>query len=75
MLPKNQTTCDVALSVWMPIAREIIAVQFGCVGLWLWQRFNGWGLATVGILGAINIPYFIILGEFGIAVLLALLAK
>jgi hypothetical protein len=67
---------------------------YGC-----WQRFNGWVLATVGILGAINIPcyeemarrinwwayhdcrmishmpYYIILGEFGIAILLALLAK
>jgi hypothetical protein len=32
-------------------------------------------LAAVGILDAINIPHFIILGEFGIAVLLALLAK
>jgi len=74
-------------------------MQFGCVGLWLWERFNRWGLATVGILSAINIPYYeemacrinrwqyhdcrmishtsyyIILGEFGIAILLAVLAK
>ena len=85
--------------IWMPFAWEIVAVQFGCVGLWLWQRFNRWGLATIGILGAINIPYYeemarrinwwiyhdcrmisgtpyyIILGEFGIAILLAILAK
>ena len=85
--------------IWMPFAWEVVAVQFGCIGLWLWQRFNGWGLAMVGILGAINIPYYeemarrinwwayhdcrmlsntpyyIILGEFGIAILLAILAK
>ena len=85
--------------LWMPFAWEVVAVQFGGVGLWLWQRFNGWGLATIGLLGALNIPYYeemarrinwwqysncrmisytpyyIILGEFGIAVLLAVLAK
>lgn len=85
--------------IWMPFAWEIVAVQFGCVGLWLWQRWNRWGLALVGVLGAINIPYYeemarrinwwayhdcwmlsytpyyIILGEFGIAILLAILAK
>ncbi len=85
--------------LWMPFAWEIVAVQFGCVGLWLWQRFNGWGLATIGVLGAINIPYYeemarrinwweysncrmisytpyyIILGEFGIAILLTVLVK
>jgi hypothetical protein len=85
--------------LWMPFAWEIVAVQFGVVGLWLWQRFSGWGLATIGLLGALNIPYYeemarrinwweyrdcrmisytpyyIILGEFGIAILLALLAK
>lgn len=85
--------------LWMPFAWEIVAVQFGYVGLWLWQRYNGWGLAAIGMLGAVNIPYYeemarrinwwvysncrmlsftpyyIILGEFGIAILLALLAK
>ncbi len=85
--------------LWMPFAWEVVAVQFGYIGLWLWQRFNGWGLATAGILGAINIPYYeemarrinwweysncrmlsntpyyIILGEFGIVILLAILAK
>jgi len=48
--------------IWMPFAWEIVAVQFGSVGLWLWNRFCGWGL--VGILG-----------EFGIAILLAILAR
>ena len=42
--------------IWMPFAWEIVAVQFGSVGLWLWNRFCGWGL--VGILG-----------EFAIAIL------
>ena len=85
--------------VWMPLAWEIVAVQFGCLGLWLWERFKVPGLVTVGVLGAINIPYYeemarrihwwqyhgcrmvsctpyyIVLGEFGIAILLAVLAK
>src|SRR5690349_14569443 len=85
--------------LWMPFAWEVVAVQFGYVGLWLWKRYGRWGLATIGLLGAINIPYYeemarriswwtysncrmlsntpyyIILGEFGIAIVLALLAK
>jgi len=83
--------------IWMPFAWEIVTVQFGLVGLWLWERLGGWGLAAIGLLGAINIPYYeemarrinwwqyshgrmlshtpyyIILGEFGIAILLAVL--
>jgi hypothetical protein len=85
--------------IWMPIAWEIVTVQFGCLGLWLRGRFGNAGLAAVGVLGAINIPYYeemarrihwwqysgcrmisntpyyIILGEFGIAIALTLLAK
>lgn len=85
--------------LWMPLAWEIVAVQFGVVGLWLWNRYGGWGLVGNGLLGAINIPYYeemarqinwwqyshcrmlsytpyyIILGEFGIAIMLAILAK
>ena len=85
--------------IWMPFAWEIVVVQFGCLGLWLRDRFGGAGLAAVGVLGAINIPYYeemarrihwwqysgcrmisntpyyIILGEFGIAIALTLLAK
>jgi hypothetical protein len=85
--------------IWMPFAWEIVAVQFGCLGLWLRDRFGGLGLAAVGALGAINIPYYeemarrihwwqyrgcrmisntpyyIILGEFGIAIAFTLLAK
>ena len=85
--------------LWMPFAWEIVAVQFGYVGLWLWNRYGGWGLVWNGLLGAINIPYYeemarqihwwqysncrmlsytpyyIILGEFGIAIMLTILAK
>lgn len=85
--------------LWMPFAWEVVAVQFGYVGLWLWNRLKGWGLVANGLLGAINIPYYeemarqinwwqysncrmlsytpyyIILGEFGIAIMLAILAK
>ena len=85
--------------LWMPFAWEIVTVQFGCLGLWLWERLGARGLAAIGVLGAINIPYYeemarrihwwtysgcrmisntphyIILGEFLIAIALAILAK
>jgi hypothetical protein len=85
--------------LWMPLAWEVVAVQFGYVGLRLWERFGKIGLLVIGLLGAINIPFYeevarrihwwqysscrmisftpwyIILGEFGIAVALALLAR
>lgn len=88
--------------LWMPLAWEVVAVQFGYIGLRLWERFGKVGLLTIGLLGAINIPFYeemarrihwwqyspetvrgmisftpwyIILGEFGIAVAFALLAR
>jgi len=85
--------------IWMPFAWEVVAVQFGYLGLRLWERLGKWGLVAIGLLGAINIPfyeemarrinwwqysncrmlsytpYYIIVGEFGIAIVLALLAK
>jgi Domain of unknown function (DUF6989) len=84
--------------LWMPLAWEVVAVQFGYIGLRLWERFGKTGLLMIGVLGAINIPFYeemarrihwwqyngcrmisftpwyIILGEFGIAVSFALLA-
>jgi Domain of unknown function (DUF6989) len=84
---------------WMPPAWEVVAVQFGYLGLRLRERFGAVGLLAIGLLGAINIPYYeemarrinwwsyrgcrmisdtpyyIIVGEFGIAVALALLAS
>jgi len=83
----------------MPLAWEVVAVQFGYVGLRLWERFGKIGLLMIGLLGAINIPFYeemarrihwwqyngcsmisftpwyIILGEFGIAIVPALLAR
>ena len=77
--------------LWMPLAWEVVAVQFGYIGLRLWERFGKTGLLMIGLLGAINIPFYeemarrihwwqysgcrmisytpwyIILGEFGIA--------
>jgi hypothetical protein len=44
--------------IWMPIAWEIVAVQFSCLGLWLRDRLGAPGLAVIGLLGAINIPYY-----------------
>ena len=85
--------------VWMPLAWEVVAVQFGYIGLRLSEKFAGRGLLLAGILGAINIPfyeemakkihwwqydrcrmllhtpYYIILGEFGIVLVLAILAR
>jgi hypothetical protein len=85
--------------LWMPLAWEVVAVQFGYIGLRLLERFGKTGLLMIGLLGAINIPFYeemarrihwwqysscrmisftpwyIILGEFGIAVAFALLAR
>jgi hypothetical protein len=85
--------------LWMPLAWEVVTVQFGYIGLRLWECFGKIGLLMIGVLGAINIPFYeemarrihwwqysgcrmisytpwyIILGEFGIAVGLALLAR
>jgi len=85
--------------VWMPLAWEVVAVQFGYIGLRLWERFGKLGLLMIGLLGAMNIPFYeemarrihwwryggcrmisvtpwyIILGEFGIALAFALLAR
>ena len=85
--------------IWMPLAWEVVAVQFGYIGLRLWERFGRTGLLLVAILGAVNIPFYeqmarkihwwqysgcrmlsftpwyIIVGEFGIALALALLAQ
>jgi hypothetical protein len=85
--------------LWMPLAWEVVAVQFGYIGLRLWERFGKTGLLMIGLLGAINIPFYeemarrihwwqysgcrmisftpwyIIIGEFGIAVVFALLAR
>ena len=84
---------------WMPLAWEVVAVQFGYIGLRLWERFGKLGLLVIALLGAINIPFYeemarrihwwqysgcrmisftpwyIILGEFGIALALASLAR
>jgi hypothetical protein len=85
--------------LWMPLAWEVVAVQFGYIGLRLWERFGKVGLLMIGMLGAINIPFYeemarriywwqysgcrmisftpwyIVLGEFGIAIIFALLGR
>jgi Domain of unknown function (DUF6989) len=85
--------------LWMPLAWEVVAVQFGYIGLRLWERLGKVGLLMIGMLGAINIPFYeemarrihwwqysscrmisftpwyIIVGEFGIAITVALLAR
>lgn len=85
--------------LWMPLAWQIVAVQFGVLGITLrkWRRIPG--LLLNGVLGAINIPYYeemarqihwwrysgccmlsgtpyyIIVGELGIALGLAVCAE
>jgi hypothetical protein len=85
--------------LWMPLAWEIVAVQFGYLGLRLQEHFGKFGLVIIGVLGAINIPYYeemakrihwwkysgcrmisgtpyyIILGEFLIAMAFAVLVR
>ena len=84
---------------WMPLAWEVVAVQFGYLGLRLQEHFGKFGLVIIGLLGAVNIPYYeemaqrihwwkyggcrmlsgtpyyIIVGEFLIAVMFAWLVK
>jgi hypothetical protein len=85
--------------IWMPLAWEIVAVQFGYIGLRLWESFGSIGLIVVALLGAVNIPFYeqmarkihwwqysgcrmlsftpwyIIVGEFGIAIALTFFAR
>ena len=85
--------------LWMPLAWEVVAVQFGYIGLRLWDRFGKTGLIMIGLLGTINIPFYeemarrihwwqysgcrmisytpwyIIVGEFGIALVFASVAR
>ncbi|MFO0840101.1 MAG: hypothetical protein U1D55_16460 [Phycisphaerae bacterium] len=44
--------------IWMPFAWEIVAVQFGYVGLRLGERFGWRGILLTGFLGALNIPFY-----------------
>lgn len=43
---------------WMPLAWEVVAVQFGYLGLRLRERCGGAGLVAIGLLGAVNISYY-----------------
>ncbi len=43
---------------WMPFAWEIVAVQFGYIGMLLFESLGAKGLLLAGSLGAINIPYY-----------------
>ena len=84
---------------WMPLAWGMVAVQFGYLGMRLYEWRKGWGLLLAGAIGAVNIPfyeemalrthwwryadcrmllhtpYYIIVGEFLIAVAIGSLAR
>ena len=44
--------------IWMPVAWEMVSVQFGYIGLLLWEKWGVGGLWLTGLLGAVNIPYY-----------------
>jgi hypothetical protein len=44
--------------IWMPFAWEIVAVQFGYIGMRLFEKWRVRGLLLAGVLGAINIPFY-----------------
>ena len=44
--------------LWMPLAWQVVAVQFGYIGLRLSERFGKIGLLMIGMVGAINIPFY-----------------
>jgi hypothetical protein len=43
---------------WMPLAWEMVAVQFGYLGMRLYEWRRGWGLLLAGLIGAVNIPFY-----------------
>jgi hypothetical protein len=43
---------------WMPLAWEMVAVQFAYIGLRLGERYGLRGLLLSGLLGAVNIPFY-----------------
>jgi len=43
--------------IWMPFAWQIVAVQFGYLGLRLRENFGWLGLLMIGVLGAVHISY------------------
>jgi hypothetical protein len=44
--------------IWMPLAWQIVAVQFGYIGLRLYEAMGVQGLFITGLFGAINIPFY-----------------
>lgn len=44
--------------IWMPLAWQIVTVQFGYIGLRLYEAMGAQGLVITGVLGALNIPYY-----------------
>src|SRR5216110_3408852 len=44
--------------LWMLLAWEVVAVQFGYIGLGLWERFGKTDLLMSALVGAINIPFY-----------------
>ena len=44
--------------LWMLLAWEVVVVQFGYIGLGLWERFGKTDLLMIGLLGAIDISFY-----------------
>ena len=44
--------------LWMPFAWEVVAVQFGYLGMRLMEGWGKRGLFLAGLIGAVNIPFY-----------------
>ena len=44
--------------LWMPLAWQIVAVQFGYLGMRLRERLKLKGLLLTGLIGTLNIPFY-----------------
>lgn len=44
--------------IWMPMAWQVVVVQFGYIGLRLYEAMGVQGLVVTGLLGMVNIPFY-----------------
>lgn len=43
--------------IWMPLAWEVLAVQIGCIGIAVMEKWSSNGLLAVGLVGSLGIPF------------------
>ena len=54
----RRRTHDLAFAVLDAVGWEVMAMQFGYIGLRLWEHFARAVLLMIGLLGAVNIPFY-----------------